>query len=100
MSFNVGKTADDKYWMIRFEIEDEIANKEEFEFKSSYHVLGARLLGLTYPNYLKFCSSKGATFRGKTGYTYPVWKEEKNCKEVCTLLNREWNKVKKILIEK
>lgn len=96
--FTVGRTTDDKFYMLRFEIDDEISDRPEFEFRSSYHVLDARLLGLSYPDYLKFCSSKGAKLRGRKGYTYPIWEKEKDCKEICQLLNKEWSEIRKVLI--
>ena len=53
-------------WTIEFNF------KEYCPFKSSYHVIGARLLGFCYPDYLRYCRTLGAEIRGTQGYSFPV----------------------------
>lgn len=60
----------------------------------SFNVLPARLLDMTYPDYLKYLRSLGAELRGRTGYPYAIFKDKKSCEEVCKSLNKEWNKIK------
>ena len=55
---------------------------------SSYHVLCSRVLGFTYPDYLKYCSVNGAILKGSTGYSYPAFKEKKDAEKICNLCNK------------
>ncbi len=64
----------------------------------SYVVLPARLLGMTYPDYLRWCRSKGGELRGKTGYTTVVFKDKNICKEICDMINKEWKRVEKVCL--
>lgn len=64
-------------------------------YTSSYNILAARLLGLSYPDYLKYCASIGAKLRGSEGYAYPSWKEKTAADKLCKRLNEEWDKVVK-----
>lgn len=75
------------------------AGEEGFSYKSSYHVLPSRLLGFSFPDYLKYCSTNGATIRGAGAgkYCYPVWKTQPKCKELCNRVNNEWNKIRKVI---
>lgn len=73
----------------KFEIDGE--NVTNY-FASSYNVVPARLLGFTYSDYLRWCRSCGAELRGKVGYTHPLWHNENECKKVCDLLNKEWDR--------
>ena len=86
----------DKYYSICFIGHDTFlkgSNPEDFNFEGSYHVLGARLLGLTYPDYLAYCKSKGAHLRGKRGYTYPVWETDAAAQVVVRELQFQWDKL-------
>ena len=88
----------DKYYSICFIGHDTFlkgSNPEDFNFEGSYHVLGARLLGLYYPDYLTYAKSKGARLRGKKGYTYPVWDTEVAAKSFMKELQTEWDKLVK-----
>lgn len=62
-------------------------------FTSSYNVIAARLLGLSYPDYLRYCQSIGARIKGKYSYSYPVWTDKAAADKLCNKLNEEWNKV-------
>lgn len=92
-AFVVSSNFNDSYAFIGFD-SDLLDKKEGYEFSSSYHVLGARLLGLSYPDYLKYCQSKGAKLRGRKGYCYPVWDkaaDKKGMQEIIRQLNTNWN---------
>ena len=83
----------DKYYSICFighEIFTKGKNSKDFNFTSSYHILGARLLGLSYPDYLTYCQSTGARLRGRNGYTYPVWESSSAAQMVVKELEKQW----------
>lgn len=63
----------------------------------SFSVLGSRLLNLSYPDYLKFCCSMGGELQGRAGYVIPYFKDKTNCKKICDILNKEWNKIKSLV---
>lgn len=88
------ETYDGRY-MIGFYFEDfRLRDKDiSFYFASSYNVVPARLLGFSYPDFLRYCEKNGATLKGKNGYTHAVWKEKNDCNRVCELINKEWEKV-------
>ena len=71
-AFTTSSNFDDSYVFIGFNPEL-VCNKEGFKFTSSYHVLAARLLGLSYPDFLKYSQSKGAKLRGRKENYFPVW---------------------------
>ena len=57
------------HWMAAMDDIDFIRDNEVI-FSGSFQVLGSRLLGLSYPDYLHFLQSQGATLKGKEGYCY------------------------------
>lgn len=67
--------------------------------RGSWNILQARVLGITYPQYLKYCMSYGGQLRGRTGYSYCVFKDKGICNMICKKLNEEWSKFN-ITIEK
>ena len=89
----------DSNWMVGMYLDDlRIGEKQGEEdvtwyFTSSYNVPSARLLGFTYPDYLRYCRSKGAMIRGKKGYTIPVWTNKSDCDEICKMVEKEWKKL-------
>lgn len=87
----------DGRWTIRFYFEDFTLRDADISlyFTSSYNVVPARLLGFTYPDYLRYCRAHGAILKGKDGYTHPVWTDKTDCKKICDLINKEWEKVAK-----
>ena len=56
---------------------------------SSVHFFPCKLLGLSYPDYLRYCRSKyNARLVGKRGiYTYPVFDDKKDCDKLIKILN-------------
>lgn len=66
-------------------------NSDKFSCNGSYNVIMARFIGLSYPDYLRYCRDKyNAILRGRAGYTYCVYKNKKDCQAVCDELNRQW----------
>lgn len=90
-AFDVRLNVDGDYYMIAIGEGYDLFKFKGYHYTSSYHVLNARLLGLSYPDYLHYCQSMGAILKGKTGYCYPVWKEKKDCKKVADLIEKQWN---------
>ena len=75
-------------WMAALDDIDVIRDNEII-FHGSFQVVGSRLLGLSYPDYLRFLQSRGATLRGKKGYCYGYFKDKAACQKVCKLLNEK-----------
>lgn len=86
--FYIDTSSNGKY-MIYFNAYDDIIT-DDFYYTSSYIVLQARLLGLSYPDYLLFCQSKGAKLKGRTGYINVLWEDKNQCQEICNMLEKEW----------
>lgn len=87
----------DGYWQVSM---TEIPFLDQGMTKGSYNVLNARLLGLSYCDYLKYCRAQhNGTIRKSSGYPYCVFKDKKNCNDVCNLLNKEWGKIEKFFKE-
>lgn len=64
----------------------------------SYHIAGARVLGLNYADYLRLLRDQyHADIQGKVGYPIPVFKNKRDAEKVCSLLDRYWlNGMKKL----
>lgn len=73
-------------WMAALDDIDVIRDNEII-FHGSFQVIASRLLGLTYPEYLRFLQSRGATLKGKQGYCYGYFKDKAACQKICKLLN-------------
>lgn len=81
-------------WMISI---DDISWLNGNQFHSSFHVLEARLLKMSYPDYLRFLRANGAELRGKQGYTVATFKNKADCQKICNMLNKEWKVIESIL---
>lgn len=92
-AFSIISNCTEEYFLINFNGFNSLLPNEDYCYKSSYQVLNARLLGLSYPSYLRFCQSKGAKLHGRDGYAYPTWKNKKECQEVCNMIEKEWQKL-------
>ena len=58
----------------------------------SYSVLAARFMGVSWPDWLRFCRNNGAQLYGKNSfYTIPIW--EKPNSEFLTMLNKRVNDI-------
>ena len=92
-AFEVIEACDNKNYMINL-THDFHKENPKFVLNCSYGILAARLMGLSYPNYLLYCQSKGGTIKGRVGFPYVVFKEKVKAEEICSRINSEWNKVK------
>lgn len=60
----------------------------------SLHVLGARVCGIPYAEYLRYCRSKyRAELRGKIGYPYPIFYDKKNAEKLAKELSERFSSV-------
>ena len=75
--------------------------KEEFYKKmgccsGSYNIIPSRLLGFSYPDYLRYMRDKfNATLKGKSGYSYPYYKNKEDCAAAVSYLNNVWKQVER-----
>lgn len=76
---------------------DEIA--KNFGINCSYQLVAARLLGFSYPDYLRYGRSKGAKIQGNDGFGLLVFEKMLDCKDFCKELNAEWKKVQQAVKE-
>lgn len=85
-------------WMITFNTDELFEEGELKDFSSSYHVVGARLLGLPYHEYLLYMAKKyNGMLRGRRGYCHVTFREQNDCIKACDELEWEWRKVKEAL---
>lgn len=68
----------------------------KFVCHQSYDVLAARLIGMTYPTFLRYCAAHGGELVGKKGYPATYFKSENDAKVIA----KEINKGYKTLCEK
>ena len=68
---------------------------EDWRIMGSWSVLPARLFGLSWPNYLRYCISLGARVTGKQ-HLYPTIKWEKPNYKILDELNRRANLLIKV----
>lgn len=85
-SFDIGN----EEWMPQL---DKVPFEDEkYDFRGSYHLIASRLMGISYPDYLKYCYCEGgAEIRGGF-YLYPVFKNKKQCDILCGYLNTQLRK--------
>lgn len=90
-AFVVRETCDLQNWMIG--LSEEFHEKcPDLICKGSYGVLAARLLGISYPNYLRYCATHGGTLRGRQGFPTCYFKNKKDAEIICQEINKEWDK--------
>lgn len=87
-------TFDDKEYYIAAK-PDNVA--KFLNIKTSYQLIAARLLGFSYPNYLRYGCSKGATIKGHTGYSCLYFSSWRDCQNFCDELNSEWDKFSEVI---
>ena len=78
-------------YMVRADLEKFHLNYTE----GSYNIIGARLMGLTYADYLRMCRDiYGAEIVGKgNNYPYPIFKLSKGLEDLIEQLNARANLV-------
>lgn len=88
----------DGYWQPAI---DEIPFAREGQLKGSVNVFEARLLGLSYPDFIQYCrANHHGALQGRAGYSHCVYKDKSDCQAICKILNEQWNKIEKFLKEK
>ena len=91
------KNLTEDYYICVFLDNDIFKDKPDFNYGSSYHVLGARLMGLPYPDYLLWCvKNYNAQLGGKNGYCYPMFKKIEDCQKFCTFMNNKFKEFIKL----
>lgn len=95
--FTPTPTADGE-WMIGFNSDELFDNDKYYDFRSSYHVLGARLLGMKYSDFLLYMAKKyNGILRGKRGYCHVTFKDNKDCMRACNEVEDAWKIVEEKL---
>ncbi len=85
-----------KKYILKFEDED----LNGLVNKGSYNVLGARLLNLSYPEYLRMCRDKyDGEIKGKQGYSYVLFKDKSKLNELLNILETSYKKNKNVIRE-
>lgn len=99
--FEVRETCDLKHFMIglTYEFGDKMP---ELVCHSTYAVVMARLLGLSYTEFLSYEVKLGGSIHGKKGYPVVYFDEETKDKaeELCSLINKEAEQFYKVYCEK
>lgn len=87
------QTADGKYMVgLNDELYKNIIDHIELKNIGSYNILGARLLGLNYADYLRYGRDKyRGTIKGK-GHKYPIlqFNDLSDCNKLCKELTLIW----------
>lgn len=64
----------------------------------SYSIIGARVLGLSYANYLRYMrDTYDAEVRGREGYSYLIFKDQGKCLMAVQELNKYWVEIENAL---
>lgn len=81
------------HWMVSLDCIDTFINHGVI-FHGTFQGIGARLLGLSYPDYLRFLQSNGGILKGKVGTCYAYFKDKAAAQKICNLLNQRLQIVK------
>lgn len=63
----------------------------DFICHQSYGILAARLTGMTYPTFLRYCAAHGGELRGKRGYPAVYFSKESDAKMITKEINKGYN---------
>lgn len=63
--------------------------------ESSYNVVPARIMGLSFPSFLRFARDRyNAVLGGQSQkYVTMTFKDKKDCQNLCDILNKRWREV-------
>ena len=67
---------------------------DNYSFTGSYNVFFARLLDVSYPEYLLICEAMGADMQSPVGYTYPSFDKAEDGYHIAYALTNRWNAIK------
>lgn len=97
--FIIGETANEGETMVRL--------SEDFCKilpcnSGSLNLVAARILGFSYPDYLRYTRDKyNATIRGaKGGHMYSIYKNRNDCYDIVEELNRAWSKIEESFMKR
>lgn len=98
-AFKVTEGIDNGTYMVG--LEDFIYELFKVHYISgSYNILAARVLGFSYPDYLRYVRDNyKATLKGREGYSYAIYKNRNDCYDIVKELNRFWKLIENSFIE-
>lgn len=91
--FILETTPDEKYCAIYFNAVDELCHLPDYCYKSSYNVVAARVMGMSFPQWLLYCAAQKAIIGGNTGYAGVKWKiaDKAYANIILKELNKQWD---------
>ena len=90
-AFEVRNTCDLENWMIGLTMEFH-EKCPDLICRQSYLIFAAKLLGLTYADYLRYCVQCGGAVKGRNAFPVAYFKDKKIAERICLLINKEWDK--------
>lgn len=91
-AFKVVECSEPNTYMVG--LEDFIYSIGQFGESGSYNIFAARVLGFTYPDYLRYVRDNfNAALKGREGYSYAVYKNRNDCYDIVKLLNKYWKQI-------
>lgn len=87
--FTPCETFNGGHWYISAQPDDLM---KSLGMSQSYQLLAARLLGFSYPDYLRYGREKGARIVGREGYSILIFDQFCKVKNFCDELNAEYQK--------
>lgn len=94
-AFVVRESADLSKWIIS--LADNFFEKCPMKLNGSAYLLAARLLGFSYPDYLRYCATHGGVIVGS--FPHAVFKDASAAQVICKQINEQWNRVFEIVKE-
>lgn len=97
-AFKIVECSETNTYMVG--LEDYIYNiiGGKFYASGSYNVFASRILGFTYPDYLRYVRDNyNAVLKGREGYSYAIYKNRNDCYDIVKVLNKAWSKVEGII---
>ena len=65
----------------------------------SYHVIGARIMGFSYPNYLRYMRDNfNGVIHNRQGYSYMIYKSQSDALMAAQELNKYWTAIEETLL--
>lgn len=86
-AFIVCESCDLKNYMITISI-DFLKEFPDLVCENSYSILAARILGLSYDDYLRYCSTCGGFITGFNTFPHVLFKQEKDAQKICDMVNK------------
>lgn len=96
-AFFVDSAASDNSKFIIMLSEEFHQNYPNLVCRNSYGVFMARLMDLSYPDFLRYSFEHGGEIRGKDGFLHIVYNNKEDAFAICNDLNREWEIVSNVI---